>query len=241
MKTTTKFLALALVTGSLHENSRAAVDATFGGLSGNSYTASWTGSRAILDNNLSGMSFNLDFNHAGAAPITGMSVSFTINGGWNGDMYAYLTHGSDVVVLLNRIGRDTGSPDGSGTSGFNLNNFTLSSAAVTDVHAAPGTTGDPLVGTYAPDGRFILPTEGAASFHNAPRDATFQTVLGDDPNGSWMLFFADAGQLNMGTLTDFRVVVEVPEPVTWALIGFGALFGTVQLVRYYRGRLATVS
>ena len=65
---------------------------------------------------------------AGAAgQITDVSVTLNLSGGWNGDLYAYLVHGSGFAVLLNRVGRDTGNAAGYGTAGMNV---TLSDAAM---------------------------------------------------------------------------------------------------------------
>ena len=237
MKTLIKLLALAFAFTGGTANIVAAVD--FGSRVGDTYTATWSGSAAIPDNNLSGVAFSLNFNDSSVSQISGMTVSFAITGGWNGDMYAYLSHGDGQVVLLNRIGRSLATPDGSGTSGFDLNTFALSSAPLlTDVHAAAGTTAAPLVGTYAPDGRKILPTADAPTFDGAARDATFTTLLGSDPNGNWTLFFADVGPGNPFTLTEFRIVAEVPEPVTWGLLAFATIFGGGQLLRLARQRFA---
>ncbi len=143
------------------------------------------------------------------------------------------------MVLVNRMGRGAATPDGSATSGFST--FTLDSTVslLTDAHAAAGTAGAALSGSYAPDGRYILPTASGATFDGPTRDATFATLLGSDPNGNWTLFFADAAAGgSQATLTSFTVVATVPEPVTWALMVFGTGFGAVQLGRYYRRRLA---
>src|ERR1044071_4139758 len=65
-------------------------------------TFSWTGSQVVPDNNASGLAFT--FNVPGSPlMITDVSVNLNIAGGWNGDLYAYLSHGSGFVVLLNRI------------------------------------------------------------------------------------------------------------------------------------------
>ena len=240
MKALIPLLALTVAYLGLTAKVTAAVDPiSFGSRVGNTYTASWSGSTAIPDNDLSGLAFALNFSDPSANRISGLAVSFTIHGGWNGDLYAYLSHGDSLVILLNRIGRSSATPDGSGTSGFDLNAFTLSSAPqLPDVHAATGTTATPLAGNYAPDGRRILPTADAPTFDSAARDATFTTFLDSDPNGDWTLFFADVGPGNPFTLTDLRIVAEVPEPVTWALIAFVTLFGGTQLLRFLRRRNA---
>lgn len=237
MKTSFKTILLVGLLGFAPLVSRAAIDFTF--VSGNTYNATWSGTQALPDNNLSGVAYGLDFNVGGINYIGDVSVEVSISGGYNGDLYAYLSHGDSIVVLLNRIGRTAGNADGTATSG--LSTFTLSSLAATDVHGASGTAGQPLTGTYAPDGRYISPTASGATFDAAARNATFSTLVNDDPNGTWTLFFADASPGFSGSLMSWNVNVDafatpVPEPITWAMGGFGALFGGLQWRRYLRSR-----
>ncbi len=78
--------------------------AAHGGL----YTFNSTGSQAIPDGNPAGIANSISFGAAGLQ-VTDVSFTFTISGGWNGDIYAYLTHGADSLVLLNRVGVGNGS------------------------------------------------------------------------------------------------------------------------------------
>ena len=238
-------LKLPLLVGLLASLASAATQAAlynFGLPSGSTYTANSTGASPIPDNNGSGVSFNLNFNDTGVDQISAASVTFTISGGYNGDLYAYLSHGDSIVVLLNRIGRTTGNGDGSATSGFTT--FTLNSSSATDVHGITGTAGQPLTGTYAPDGRNILPSSSVATFDAANRTATFSTLVGaENPNGNWTLFFADVSPGFSGSLTSWSVSVDafatpVPEPITWAMLSFGTLFGGLQIRRLLRSRPA---
>src|ERR1700712_3427900 len=84
----------------------------------NTLIDTYTGSTAIPDNNASGAAFAFNFNTPTASMISGLTIDLTIAGGWNGDLYAYLSHGSSFSVLLNRIGRTSLNPDGSSTSGM---------------------------------------------------------------------------------------------------------------------------
>src|ERR1035438_7189056 len=64
--------------------------------------------------------------------ISDISVNLNISGGYNGDLYAYLSYGGVLVPLLNRVGvTGTGGGDafGYGETGFNV---TLSSAGAQD-------------------------------------------------------------------------------------------------------------
>lgn len=75
---------------------------------GGSFSAGASGlGQVIPDNNPSGVAYALQFTQTGWR-ITDLTVTFTITGGWNGDLYAYLSHLGGVAVLLNRVGRGRG-------------------------------------------------------------------------------------------------------------------------------------
>jgi len=76
-------------------------------------------SQGIPDNNPSGVAFSVNFADTGLR-VTDIRVSFTISSGWNGDLYAYLSHGPDYAILLNRVGATASGADGYGTSGLNI-------------------------------------------------------------------------------------------------------------------------
>ena len=235
MNATIKLLTLALAVTGAHWNARAA-SIPFGPPSGNTYTASWSGSQAIPDNNGSGLAFDLNFNDPNAVVITDLNVTFTISGGFNGDLFAYLAHGDSFTVLLNRLGRSDSNPDGSATSGFSTSSFTIGTPYSPDVHLASGNTGQLLTGNYAPDGRDLPPSSSGLAFDGATRNATFTTLLGDNPNGSWTLFFADVSPGSSGTISAVTVGVgAIPEPATVVLLfALGAIFGAVRRVRLLR-------
>lgn len=168
---------------------------------------------------------------SGAQPIiTDVKVNLNLSGGWNGDLYAYLTHGSGFAVLLNRVGKGTGASYGYGTSGMNV---TLGySTAGADIHgfATPS-------GTYSADARGLSPFASDALFDAATRTANLDGYNGTNPNGGWTLFFADVQGGYQSTLNGWSLdITAVPEPVTVALGIFGVLFGAVQGARYLRRR-----
>jgi len=189
-------------------------------------SASWSGSQIIPDNNASGVAFSFDIATGSPVFLTEVKVGFTIAGGWNGDLYATLTHGSGFSVLLNRLGRTAISPGGSGVSGLNIE---LADRYLTDIHTAAN---NPLTGNFAPDGRFVNPFN---VLDTDARTAPLNSFNGVDPNGQWTLFFADVSPLAVSTLQSWTVnlAVAVPEPGSAALLGLA--FG-LTLVRKWQRR-----
>src|SRR5262249_30283949 len=146
-----------------------------------------------------------------------VTVSLDISGGSNGDLYAYLQHGSTgFAVLLNRVGKTASDPFGYSDSGFHV---ILSDAASLDIHNYGGNGGNALTGTWQPDGRTADPQ---LVLDTSPRTAMFNSFLGSDPNGVWTLTVADmAGGGGQAVLQSWGVNVTaapVPEP------GAGKLF-----------------
>src|SRR5262245_3363585 len=80
--------------------------------------------QAVPDNDSSGLQITRNFNFMSpivASNITDLNVSLNITGDFNGDLYAYVTHGaSGFAVLLNRVGRTAGNSDGYSDDGFNI-------------------------------------------------------------------------------------------------------------------------
>ena len=177
--------------------------------------------------------------------ISDISVKLNISGGYNGDLYAYLSYGGVLVPLLNRTGATgTGAGDafGYGDTGFNV---TLSSAGAHDVHSygdySPSFNGSgQLTGTWQPDGRAIDPQSAPGSFDSASR-VNFGSYNGLNPNGTWTLLVADlSSEGGQRQLVSWELeITAVPEPVNVALGVFGGLFLVVALVRsrWARNRL----
>jgi subtilisin-like proprotein convertase family protein len=193
---------------------------------------------AIPDNNASGAAFSFSLSDPTVA-IAEVTVTLNISGGYNGDMYAYLSHGPGFAVLLNRVGVGTTTP-GSSSAGYGDSGFaiTLSSGAAANVHFYqnndPLYSNGQLTGQWQPDGRGIDPDSAAAAF-DAPRNANFDSFWGANPNGSWTLFFADLSPGGNSTVNGFSVSMSpVPEPVNLALGVFGGLFAAVALCRWWR-------
>lgn len=184
-----------------------------------SISESWSGAQVIPDNNASGVAFSFNVSAGGPLIITNVEVSLQIAGGWNGDLYAYLSHGSGFSVLLNRLGRTAGNSAGSGVSGMNLN---LSDNYSTDIHNA---LNNPLTGNFAPDGRFVDPF---TTLNTDARTAFLSSFNGLDPNGTWTVFFADVSPLAASTIQSWTVnlgvAAAVPEPGCAAWFSLSLLF-----------------
>jgi subtilisin-like proprotein convertase family protein len=182
---------------------------------------SWSGSQTIPDNNASGLAYSFNISAGSPLIVTNVTVDLTIAGGWNGDLYAYLSHGSGFSVLLNRLGSTAANPGGSGVSGLNVE---LSDSYLTDIHTF---TGNPLTGNFAPDGRNVNPF---ATLDTDPRTALLGNFVGLDPNGTWTLFFADLSPLAASTVQSWtvNVGVTVPEPGSLSLLALAILLGVAR-------------
>ena len=175
------------------------------------YSYDFTGiNTAIPDGNPVGMVNNQTI-ALGALPpdgttteIVNVDVQLTITGGYNGDLYGYLVlnnGGTTTAILLNRIGQDMSNPFGNTGAGIDV---TLSGSGATDIHSAAFGA---VTGTYLTDG-----------------GNTLNAFNGQTANGTWTLFLADLSGGDTSTLVSWGIDISVvPEPITWALLTFGAL------------------
>jgi len=174
----------------------------------------WVVNTAIPDNDPVGYTdtrnISAEFN-----VITSVTVGLVFNGGWNGDLYAYLVHDTGFSVLLNRVGRSDPAPDGSASSGMVI---MLADTAATDVHQSAPTTGL-FTGTYQPDGR---QTDPFSVLDSDPRSASLASFNNLDPNGNWTLFVADLSAGDQSILQSWSInIVGIPEPGTALLCLLG--------------------
>jgi subtilisin-like proprotein convertase family protein len=173
--------------------------------------SSWSGP-AVIINETTGVAFPFSLispNHV----ITDISVTVDISGGYNGDLYAYLSHGAGFAVLLNRVGRNTSDPFGYSTPGLAA---TLVGRAAADVHRYESLTptynaSGQLTGTWGADGRNVDPS---VALDTTPRTATLDEFRGLDPNGDWTLYFFDDSAGGISTLRSWSVTVNTSS-TTW--------------------------
>jgi subtilisin-like proprotein convertase family protein len=229
MKAPAKWLrilaAMVAVSGGLI--GRAAIY-NFSASGGGVYTVSASSlSQVIPDNNPSGAAYALNFGFTGLA-IGDIKISFNITGGWNGDLYAYLSHGSGYAVLLNRVGATTSGADGYGTSGLNiLLEPVTTHPGIVDIHTIQSPVSSPTA--YAADGR--------VAYIDTSRPQTLDGLLNTDPNGTWTLFFADRAAVGVSTLNSWSLdITAIPEPISVALGSFAGVFLVVTLIRNWRMR-----
>lgn len=211
---------------------------------GTVYTYSGSPSQEIPDDYTSGWGTTFNFESVGLQ-ISDVTVTFTTSGGYNGDLYAYLTHGSSTLVLLNRVGVANGTSDtqlfDNGYSGSGFNNITVSDSGAGNIHNYGGSTlnSTPTVGgTYKADGQTASPVTAPTGYGASGGSATFaNTFGGSDPNGDWVLYFSDASGGSAATLNSWSVgITTVPEPVNAALSVFGLLFVAASVLRFCRRR-----
>lgn len=162
--------------------------------------------------------------------IESIEVTLNITGGFNGDYYVYLQHGTGFSVLLNRVGKTALNDLGYGDAGVFA---TFAQGAVNgDSHTYQtiiNPAGGQLTGTWQPDGRNIDPLN---ALDTTPRTATLNSFLGNDANGQWTLFVADRSFGGVGTLSSYTITITgaIPEP-TSALLSLAGLFSLLRRKR----------
>jgi subtilisin-like proprotein convertase family protein len=178
----------------------------------------WTVNATIPDNDDSGYTDTRNLVTPAITEIESVTVALNFTGGWNGDLYAYLVHDTGFSVLLNRPGRDTGTPDGSATVGMSI---LLDDLAATDIHTGIPMSGGLVTGTWKPDGRTADPLVVVSS---DPRNALLSSFNGLDANGNWTLFVADQSSGNTSTLQSWSLTVTgIPEPSAALLAAMASL------------------
>ena len=195
------------------------------------YTNGFANSGYVPDNNASGWSDTHTLSGLGASQtITDVRVGLNISGGWNGDLYGYLLYQpvgggtGTLMLLLNRVG-DPGISGGYGDTGFAV---TLSDAGAHPIESYQSYS-------YTTSGSGQLQGTWQANDGSATFGGVGGTFTGLDPNGTWTLFLADRATGDQSVVTSWTLQVDaVPEPTTWALAGFGAIFASIGAVRRFK-------
>lgn len=214
-------------------------------------SAAWPATAALYD-----FSFNSGFENSGNIPdgnvnpwsdtrgiggiaetsIASVRVRVEIAGGYNGDLYGYLSYNTVLVPLVNRVGVGTGNAFGYDNAGFSV---TFSDAASENFHFYQTVSGWDITGgaAWKPDGRAISPLSSPEAF-DAPGTVTLASFGGMNPNGNWTLVFADVSKGGgQAAVMSWGLEIEaVPEPVNVALGVFAGLAAVACGARWWRQR-----
>lgn len=176
----------------------------------------YTVNTSIPDNSSTGVSDTRTISGSTIMGITQIDLRLEFSGGWNGDLYVYLSHSSGFAVALNRPGKTSGNTIGSGSSGMTI---TLSDLAASDIHSMPGSGS--VTGTWQPDARNVDPD---LVLDSSPRSAFLSSFNGLAANGTWTLFAADLSAGDESTLVGWGLTINgaVPEPSRTLLLALGA-------------------
>ena len=199
---------------------------TFGAPARAALYSSGTLNQAIPDADPNGYANHISVSgFGGGLYVSQVVVRLNISGGYNGDLYGYLSYGGVLVPLLNRVGTSGTDSFGYGDTGFGPTSggdpFRLSDAGAFDVHnyqdhSPTFNSSGQLTGTWRPDGGTLANFNGLA------------------PNGNWTIFFSDMSGGEQSTLVSWALEIDaiIPEPVGVALGIFGALAAVLLLVRF---------
>ena len=196
-----------------------------------SETYNFTVNDTVPDNNPSGLSDAQTIGSSSINEIADVQVTLHISGGFNGDLYCYVSHSSGFSVLLNRTGKTSSSAFGYADPGFDV---TFNGTAANDVHLyqtfSPSFDGQGrLTGMWQPDARNVDP---ANVLDTDSRTATLSSFNGLNANGKWTLFVADLHSGAVSSVDSWSLqITGVPEPVNVALLVFGGVFACAIGVR----------
>jgi subtilisin-like proprotein convertase family protein len=188
-----------------------------------------TVNEGITDGDLAGMSSQVIVSGQ-SGTIGDITVGLNISGSYNGDLYAYVEHDNQIAVLLNRVGTTTTDNLGYGDPGLNVT-FQDGAPNIHTYQQDPGYTGGTLTGVWGPDGRAVDP-----KFVNGtePVTATLSNFLGDDANGTWVLFVADCNGGDLNNLVSWSVNVSMAPESGWfgggaAAVALGLAIRSIRL------------
>lgn len=206
-------------------------------LHSSTYESGFANSGNILDGNVNPWSDTRTLSGIPDTSITDVNVRFNLSGGYNGDLYCYLSYNGTLVPLLNRVGVGTGSAFGYRDAGLDVK---FRDSAEHNIHFYQSVSGYSISGgaAWQPDGRTINPVTSLPAQFDAAGTITFARFAGMNPNGDWSLVVADvSGGGGQATVLSWGLDISaVPEPVNVALGIFGGLLGVAQLARFLRRR-----
>lgn len=189
MKTFNGILAVITLAVVLGGSNPAAATLSFSGPGGGGngdYTVSDSPGITIPDNNPSGAAYSINFAASGLT-VGDITVSINLSGGYNGDIYAYLSHGSQISYLLN-------GPS-AGLSGSSMN-ITFVEGTGSPI---PTTSSANLTGNYTADTDLV-------TFNSTAPNGNWTLFFAD-------LNAGDTSTLNSFSID----ITAVPEPVNVAL------------------------
>ena len=150
--------------------------------------------------------------------ITGVAVRLTLSGGYNGDLYGYLSHNGVLVPLLNRAGVGSANAFGYADAGLNV---TFRDAAANNLHFYQGVGGYDLAdgAQWQPDGRTLNPITSLPADFDAAGTIDLSAFNGPNAGGDWTLVFADVSAGGgLSVVESWGLDIEaVPEPANVAL------------------------
>jgi subtilisin-like proprotein convertase family protein len=171
-----------------------------------------------------------------AGSISDVQITLDISGGYNGDLYAFVSSpGGQLSILLNRPGVTAGNPFGYSDSGLSIS---MDSSAASNVHTyglSYSLNGNGQVtGFWQADGRNIDPQSDGATFDSTTSTAglyVFNGLTRSGVNGNWTFFIADcAGGGGAPTINSVELqITSIPEPGGLSLLVCGAVLVLLKL------------
>ena len=200
-----------------------------------SYNSGFANNANVPDGNLNDWSDTRAVNGIADGPLLDVSVRLNVSGGFNGDLYGYLSYNGALVPLLNRVGVGTGSSFGYTDAGLNVR---FTDSANHNIHFYQTVSGYSVAGgaAWQPDGRTVNPVNSPPPAFDANGTVTFASYYGMNPNGNWTLFLADvsAGGGSSQVLSWGLDISTVPEPVGLAMAWFGIAVAGGECLRRLR-------
>ncbi len=145
----------------------------------------------------------------------GVMVRLQTAGGYNGDLYVLLEHGTNFAVLLNRPGRTATRDNGYGDAGLDV---VLDDDALNgDIHLYRNVLnplGGTLTGRWRPDARDVDPE---LALDTDPRTAPLSGMVVGSPDGEWSLTVIDSAVGDEATLVSWGLEFSYTAPAEVAV------------------------